>query len=135
MLRVVRDSASFGVIQSDGETNMKAKNTTESDERLRALLKEWKVEASLPARFREQVWRSIEREERQPSLLFSLRTVLARWINTVLPRPALAVSYVAILLIAGASVGWTQARQDKARVSDQLSLRYVRSVDPSQSGR
>lgn len=114
---------------------MKAEQLTNVDARLRTLLKECEVAATLPPRFQEQVWRRIARREQQPSVWFSLRTSLAQWINAELPRPALAISYVAILLVAGAGVGWTQARQEKARVSDEMSLRYVQSVDPYQAVR
>ena len=114
---------------------MKAEELTDDDARLSTLLRECKIVATLPPRFQEGVWRRIARHEEQPSALSSLRTGFARWINTMLPRPALAVSYVAALLVIGVSVGWAQARQEKARVSDEMSLRYVQSVDPYQSAR
>jgi hypothetical protein len=114
---------------------MKAELLNDDDARLRALLKECKVVATLPPRFQEQVWRRIARREQQPSVWFSLRASLTHWINTMLPRPALAVSYVAVLLVVGASVGWAQARQEKARVSGEMSLRYVQTVDPYQANR
>ena len=114
---------------------MNAEHLTDNDPRLRALLRECKVVSKLPPRFQEQVWRRIERHEQQPSVWSSLRTSLTHWIGAALPRPALAVSYVAVLLAVGASVGWTQARQEKARVSDEMSLRYVSSVDPYRADR
>lgn len=114
---------------------MKAEQLTKDDKRLSALLKECGVAAALPPRFQEQVWRRIAQREQQPSVWFSLRTSLTQWINAKLPRPALAVSYVAILLVFGASIGWAQARQEKARVSGEMSLRYVQSVDPYQAAR
>ena len=43
---------------------------------------------------------------------------------------ALALAYVSLLLAAGAGIGWTHARSETQRVSDQLSASYVRSVDP-----
>ncbi len=112
---------------------MKAETATAEDTRLLALLRECKVTATLPPRFQEGVWRRIARREEQPSVLFTLQTRFGHWINTMLPRPALAVSYVAVLLVVGASVGWAQARQEKARVNGELSLRYVQSVDPYQA--
>lgn len=114
---------------------MKAEARIEQDAGLNALLRECKVVATLPPRFQEGVWRRIARQEEQPSVFFTVRTQFVRWINTMLPRPALAVSYVAILLVVGASVGWAQARQEKARVNGELSLRYVQSVDPYQANR
>ena len=114
---------------------MKAEQLTNVDARLRTLLKDCEVAATLPPRFQEQVWRRIARREQQPSVWFSLRTSLAQWINAELPRPALAVSYVAILLVIGASAGWAQAQQERLRVSTQMSQRYVQSVDPYQAAR
>lgn len=114
---------------------MKAESFTAEDMQLRALLRECNVTATLPPRFQEAVWRRIARQEEQPSVFFTAQAKLVRWINTMLPRPALAVSYVAVLLVVGASVGWAQARQKKARVNGELSLRYVQSVDPYQANR
>ena len=105
------------------------------DEPLRALLKEWKVTTSLPPSFQEQVWRRIERAEAQPIISVPFWTVWTDWIAKALPRPALAIAYVAVLLAIGATVGWAQARQETERVSDDLSARYVRSVDPYQTPR
>lgn len=105
------------------------------DAPLHALLKEWKATPSLPPSFQEQVWRRIERAEPQPILAVPMWTVWTNWITTVLPRPALAMAYVAVFLAIGATVGWAQARQETGRVSDALSTGYVRSVDPYQAPR
>ena len=112
---------------------MKTNNSNENDTSLRALLQEWKPEASLPPRFQEQVWRRIERAETAPVPSVSLATVLANWLTNLLPRPALATAYVAVLLVIGASVGWSQARQETARVTGELSARYAQTVDPYQT--
>jgi hypothetical protein len=111
---------------------MKTNNSNENDASLRALLQEWKPEASLPPRFQEQVWRRIERAETAPAPAISLAAMFANWIATVLPRPALATAYVTVLLVIGASVGWSQARQESARVAGELSARYAQTVDPYQ---
>lgn len=108
-------------------------NKPNDDAPLDALLQEWKVKSSLPPRFNEQVWRRIERAETAPVPSVSLATVFANWIATMLPRPALATAYVAVLLAIGAGVGWSQARQETARVSSDLSARYVQAVDPYQA--
>ena len=109
---------------------MKTDNSNENDPLLRALLKEWKPEASLPPRFQEQVWRRIERAEGPAVPSAPLATVFANWLTNILPRPALATSFMAVLLVIGASVGWSQARQETARVSGELSARYAKVVDP-----
>ena len=108
-------------------------NKPNDDAPLDALLQEWKVKSSLPPRFNEQVWRRIERAETAPVPSVSLATVFANWIATMLPRPALATAYVTVLLAIGASVGWSQARQETARVSSDLSARYAQAVDPYQA--
>ena len=112
---------------------MKTNNSNENDTSLRALLKEWKLEASLPPRFQEQVWRHIERAETAPVVSVSLTAVFKNWLTRWLPRPALATAYVTALLVVGASVGWSQARQETARVTGELSARYAQAVDPYQA--
>lgn len=112
---------------------MKTDNFNENDAPLRALLKEWKPEPSLPPRFQEQVWRRIERAETAPVPPVTLAQLFANWLATRLPRPALATAYVAVLLVIGASVGWSQARQETARVTTELGARYAQAVDPYQS--
>ena len=112
---------------------MKSKNSNGDDAPLDALLQEWKPKPALPTRFQEQVWRRIERAETAPVPTVSLATVFANWITTTLPRPALATAYVAVLLVIGASVGWSQARQETARVTTELGVRYAQAVDPYQT--
>ena len=108
-------------------------NTPDDNASLRALLREWKVEASLPPRFNEQVWRRIERDETALASSFSFATLVTDWIATKLPRPALATAYLSALIVVGASVGWNQARQESARVTGDLRSRYVQAVDPYQT--
>lgn len=114
---------------------MKTNEPRNGDDPLRDLLKEWTVTQTLPPRFQQQVWRRIECSEAPTAASISLWDVLRNWIATVLPRPALAVSYLFVLLVAGATAGWSQGRQEAARVGDQLSVRYVSSVDPYQPTR
>jgi hypothetical protein len=101
------------------------------DEALHKLLKEWRTDAPLPLGFQEAVWRRIELA--QAPATPSVWAAIADWIGTVLPRPALAASYVAILLTIGVSAGWTQARQETARVKGELGERYIRMLDPYQT--
>jgi len=112
---------------------MKTDNSNENDAPLRALLKEWKPEASLPPRFQEQVWRRIERTLTAPTPSVSLAALIANWLTDLLPKPALATAYVTLLLIIGAGAGWNQARQETARVTGVLSTRYAQAVDPYQA--
>jgi hypothetical protein len=101
------------------------------DEALHGLLKEWRTDAPLPARFQESVWRRIERAQTPATPPFW--EVVTGWIGTMLPRPALAAAYVAILLTVGVTTGWTQARQETARVKGELGDRYIRVLDPYQA--
>jgi len=112
---------------------MKTDNPDGNDAALRALLKEWKPEPALPPRFQEQVWGRIERAETTPTPSPWLASVFANWITNLLPKPALAMSYATVLLAIGAGVGWSRARQETARVADELGARYARAVDPYQA--
>ena len=107
----------------------------ENDPALSAVLREWKSAVSLPPRFQEQVWQRIERAERKAHLPALAWDRLLNWIATVLPQPALAVAYVTVLLVVGATVGWSQARQETTRVSSELGARYAQAVDPYQTTR
>jgi hypothetical protein len=46
-----------------------------------------------------------------------------------LARPALAASYLAVLIAAGVAAGYWHARLDNAHVARQLGSRYVRLLD------
>ena len=110
---------------------MKRNEPGKHDDALRKLLKEWRTDASLARRFQESVWQRIEHaEQAEAPAAPSVWTGIAQWISTMLPRPALAISYVAVLLAVGVTAGWAQARQESARVRDELGLRYVRVLDP-----
>lgn len=112
---------------------MKTNNPHGDDAPLDALLQEWKPKPSLPPRFQEQVWRRIERAETSPAPTVTLAQLFAAWLANKLPRPALATAYVMALLVVGATVGWSQARQETARVTTELGARYAQAVDPYQS--
>ena len=96
-------------------------------------LQEWKVDTSLPPRFQEGVWRRIALTEarREPSWWRDL----FQTVDAAFRRPALAVSFVVILLLAGLSIGLIRARQESARADASLEARYVQSIDPYQTPR
>lgn len=115
---------------------MKINEGGKKDEPLSRLLKEWRTDVSLPPRFQESVWRRIEDVEKaQAPNPPSVWTVMAHWIGTILPRPALAVSYMSILLAVGLTVGWAQGRLESTRVKDELGQRYVHVLNPYQTFR
>ena len=112
---------------------MKTSEPGDQSDPLRKLLKEWRTDAPLPPRFQETVWQRIERL--QAPATPSVWAAIAHWVGAVLPRPVLAVSYVAVLLTVGVTAGWAQARQETARVHDELGQRYVHVLDPYQAPR
>ena len=122
-----------GCFRRPRRRNMKPHDPGNHDDPLRKVLKEWRSDAPLPPRFQEQVWRRIEHAQTQG--VPSVWAVFAHWVGTVLPRPALAASYIAVLLTIGVTAGWTQARQQTARLRDELGQRYVRVLDPFQAPR
>ena len=109
------------------------KEFAENDEPLRQLLREWTVDITLPPRFQEQVWRRIalREEEAKPSL----RQAFSHWLEGMFSRPALAVSYVAVLLFIGVTSGYVKAQDTSARAESQWRTLYVQSVDPYQAPR
>lgn len=112
---------------------MKNTEPENHDPALRKVLKEWRTAAPLPPRFQEAVWRRIECAQVQA--VPSAWSVIAHWLGTMLPRPALAASYVAVLLTIGVTAGWAQGRQETARIKGELGERYVRVLDPYQTPR
>jgi hypothetical protein len=109
---------------------MKSKRPTDDSEPVRKLMQEWKVTALLPPRFNEGVWRRIEQAEVKTKS--SIGSVITGWLAALLPRPAVAVSYVTVLLALGIGAGYWQARTHAARLDHELGSRYVQSVDPYQ---
>jgi hypothetical protein len=110
---------------------MKQEDPMQSDGALRQVLREWKVESSLPPRFQEQVWRRIEQTESQVQM--PAWVLLWQRLNAALARPSLAVSYVTVLLLAGLLAGYWQARATRAQADEQMSARYVQLVSSFQS--
>jgi hypothetical protein len=100
----------------------------DSDERLRKVLREWVVDAPLPPRFQEQVWKRIARAEAPSESFFW--TGLARLVEVVLPRPKVAFSYVAALLVLGVTAGSVTAQIKSSQLDATLKARYVQAVDP-----
>jgi len=112
---------------------MNTNEPSDGDKALRKLLKEWRMEASLPTRFQDSVWQRIERAQTPASP--STLEVIAHWFATMIPRPAFAVSYMIVLLAGGAAFGWEHARQETTHIKDDLGQRYVHVLDPYQTPR
>ena len=103
------------------------------DEALSKLLRTWKPEAQLPPRFQEAVWSRIRGAEAARTL--SLPQAITAWLEKALSRPALAVSYVAVLLFTGAGAGYWHGEGKTAHAASELRIRYVQTVDPYQMPR
>jgi hypothetical protein len=104
------------------------------DENLHKLLRTWKVEAKLPPRFQEAVWDRISATERKAESRFSWQRVTT-WIEGVFSSPALAASYVALLLFAGVGTGYWRAAGRVTQTNSELRVHYIQSVDPYQMPR
>ena len=115
-------------------TIMKPERPDEDREPVRGVLREWKVASPLPPRFVENVWRRIEMTEPAAPNASNptLWTLLASWLAQKLPRPAYAIAYVSVLLLAGLSAGYWHARVETTNWDDTLASRYVQKVDPFQ---
>jgi hypothetical protein len=102
-----------------------------NDPQLQKALQSWKISGRVPPRFQQEVWKRIASSESQPGGWFQFTD----WLNAFLPRPAVALAYVLVLLFAGLSAGWWQAREETSRLEQNLSQRYVQAVDPYQKSR
>jgi hypothetical protein len=96
------------------------------------LLREWKTDSSLPPGFRDRVWRRIE-EAGAP--MVGPLTRLRDWVTRIFGRPAMAFSYVAILLLAGGTLGFWHGHRNSARAATELSARYVQLMGSYESPR
>lgn len=110
---------------------MKHDDSNLNDETLKKALDEWQVNTPLPPRFRQQVWLRIETR----AAALSAWDVLCHWFETMFAKPAVAVSYVAALVLVGLTVGFMQAQTKTAHLETTLGALYVQSVDPYQSPR
>lgn len=112
---------------------MEPHQPTGSDATLRRVLQEWRLNASLPPRFREQVWQRIARQAAPGR--WGLWHAWTAWLEQTVPHPAVAAAYVAVLLGAGLGAGYLQARADNQRLLTNLQVRYLQLVDPLASAR
>ena len=110
---------------------MEAKFPVDPDGLLHRALREWEIKEPLPPRFGERVWQRIARQEVQAPTGFW--TQLSNWVARAMARPALAVSYVTLLLVAGLAAGYWHAQSEKTRTLESLSARYVQMIDPYQA--
>lgn len=112
---------------------MKTNHNAENDDRLHGLLQEWKVDATMPPRFQEQVWRRIALAEKPAEI--SLWQALRQRVESALSCPALALAYVAVLMMIGLTTGYIRAEDKSAHAKSQWRAEYVQSIDPYQASR
>ncbi|MGZ4971795.1 MAG: hypothetical protein ACXWBP_03625 [Limisphaerales bacterium] len=109
---------------------MKDNPNNPDDQKLDSLLRQWRCDAPLPPRFRENVWNRIEAQ--RPVYSPPLWSLVLDWLKSSFPRPALAAAYVTIFLIIGLAGGWVQAQHQNAKINGELETRYLQSIDPNQ---
>lgn len=105
------------------------KNQLQPDDPLRSVLRAWRVEAPVPPRFRENVWRRLEASDAPGTTVWAL---FWQWLESALARPALAVAYVTVLVTAGLALGFLQGQSHSSRAEAQLAASYLQSIDPYQ---
>ncbi len=103
------------------------KPTNENPDPLSERLQSWSLNAELPPRTRDEVWRRIALSEVESVSAFGM---LLRRIQIAFSRPAVAGAYVAILVIAGAVAGSLIGSAKSERHWDELGTRYLASVNP-----
>jgi len=111
---------------------MKSNEDPQSDHDLKQILREWVVDAPLPPRFQEQVWQRIALAEAKPGATTTIWALLCGLLETKLPQPKFAYSYVAVLLLLGVVSGAWAAQRESNRLNAALGSAYVQSVDPYQ---
>ena len=109
---------------------MKPEIPNDPDRARHQTLRDWKVDASLPPRFDEGVWKKIERAESVGTV--NLWAVLRIRLAEAFARPSLAVSYVVVLLLVGSAAGYWQGQIASQRADEKFSAQYVAAVDPYQ---
>src|ERR1035441_821929 len=99
---------------------MMTNNQMPDDKRLRALLRESRVDPELPPGFENAVWRRIERAERttpaQPA---------ADWLDALVAwflRPRRAFATAAVVLVLGLSLGFARG---VGQANDLAKARYL----------
>jgi hypothetical protein len=102
------------------------KPSEENDPPLSNLLGQWKVDATLPPRFQENVWRRIAQKEAKASP----RPSFLSWLEAAFKHPALVASYVTVLLFIGLTTGYVRGHDKTMREQSQERTLYVQSVDP-----
>ena len=89
------------------------------------LLKEWRVDGSLPGDFNSAVWRRVENRR-----LFGVGEWISGLIADLFAKRAVAFSYLAVALVLGLAAGQVHASRDLQSAELEARSNYIRSVDP-----
>ena len=100
----------------------------DQDEPLARALREWDVRVALPPRFEEEVWGRIARADTGAGIGFWAHFL--RWLESGLPRPAVASVYVLMLFTGGLTAGYWESHHKTAQLDQTLGRRYVEMVAP-----
>lgn len=109
-------------VHRQNHLDMKPSNLEPDDARLGTLLRESRSSPSLPLRFRENVWKRIERVEAKAQA--NWLDVLACW----LMRPRLAFAVAAVLVLTGLGLGWNNGER---LARNDAQARYLSAVVPN----
>lgn len=105
-------------------------NRHDPEEHLNEALQSWKVEAPLPPRFQEEVWRRIARSDSGADLPFLAKAL--RILSESFARPKVAWVYITVLLACGVAAGSWTAQVKSSEMEAALGSRYVHTIDPYQ---
>lgn len=111
---------------------MKTEDGNCESDRLDELLGSWKVEAPLPPRFQEQVWRRIARAEEKPAWLVSAWVLrLVELGANLLRKPVGATTYFSVLLALGVLAGVWRSGQYADQTEAAWRTAYLQAVTPT----
>jgi hypothetical protein len=105
--------------------------TSGQNDPLDETLQQWVVNAPLPPRFQDQVWKRISRVEADERR-FSWKGLL-RMAAKAFEKPKVAYSYAAVLLAVGIIGGTWTAQVKSSRLDERLGRLYVQTIDPYQT--
>jgi hypothetical protein len=110
---------------------MKNIEPIDSNDRLSTILRESRVMSPLPPHFTEDVWQRIAR----PTVAVrpSLWGQMVHWIEQAFPGRAIALGYLAVLLMGGIAAGFWRGQDKAGHIQHELALRYLQSIDPYQA--
>jgi hypothetical protein len=113
---------------------MSTETSNNDSDPLDELLKSWKVEASLPPRFQEQVWRRIACAEEEPAWPVSAWLLrLAALGANLLRKPVGAAAYVSVLLAIGILAGVWRSDHYANQTEAAWRTAYLQAVTPTPS--